>query len=98
MKYKDMGLKEAFLYARQKRPVIRPKIAFIEQLMKYEKRIFGLNTFEMVDTNRRGYRVKVPDFYSEYCPELIDNEVDEKKMGAIKKDQVMEQLSERSVL
>ena len=93
-----MKLKDAFLFVRSKRSVIQPKTAFMKQLILYERQLFGRNTVQIVEIKRSGVKLQIPNFYVTDCPELIENELSNITGGGIKKDELMEQLSERSVL
>jgi hypothetical protein len=67
MKYKKMTLIEAHGLVKKKRPIIRPNMGFWQQLIKYEKDLFGSNTVNMV-SSPIGY---IPDIYKEQTKNMI---------------------------
>src|SRR5882757_9033534 len=69
MKYKRMGLKDAYVYVKSQRSIVSFNPKFIEQLIAFELKIFGENSVKMVEipkTNR-----KIPDFIIEEFPDLF---------------------------
>jgi protein-tyrosine phosphatase len=67
MKHKKMTLIEAHGLVKKKRPIIRPNMGFWQQLIKYEKDLFGSNTVNMV-SSPIGY---IPDIYKEQTKNMI---------------------------
>lgn len=66
MKYRRLKLRDAFIFLHSKRHVIRPNFSFFEQLIEYEKEIFGESSVNMVDIELLdGSQVTVPDLYQE---------------------------------
>ncbi|RWS01708.1 dual specificity protein phosphatase 14-like protein [Dinothrombium tinctorium] len=66
MKYKRMTLREAFYFVRDKRSIIRPNCGFFEQLIAYEKRLFGKTTVKMVLLKGLdGFEIWIPDVYAD---------------------------------
>lgn len=59
MKYKQMKLKEAHDFVKGKRKIIHPNSGFWEQLIIYERKLFGTNTVAMVTSNNES----IPDIY-----------------------------------
>ena len=66
MKYQRMKLRDAFIFLHSKRHVIRPNFSFFEQLIDYEKTIFGEASVNMIDIELLdGSKLTVPDLYQE---------------------------------
>lgn len=66
MKHRGMRLRDAFLFLHSKRHVIRPNFSFFEQLISYEKTLFGESTVKMVNISLLdGSLLTVPDLYQE---------------------------------
>lgn len=61
MKHKKMKLKEAHDFVKSKRRIIRPNIGFWEQLVNYERKLFGSNTVNLIETSTG----LIPDIYSD---------------------------------
>ena len=55
MKYHNLPLIEAHSLVKSKRKMIRPNDGFWQQLIEYEKKLFGKNTVTMVVTNFGNY-------------------------------------------
>lgn len=78
LKYTDLNLHEAFRHTRLLRPVIRPNMSFMKQLVDYESKLRdGHTSVRMVNTydEHRRVSVFVPDFYQKEYPELFEREV-----------------------
>ncbi|KAM4707862.1 dual specificity protein phosphatase 18 [Discoglossus pictus] len=67
MKYNGLSLLAAHDWLKKCRPIIRPNIAFWEQLVSYEMSLFGKNTVEMV-TSPTG---SIPNIYAEESKNMI---------------------------
>ncbi|CAI9735864.1 dual specificity protein phosphatase 14-like [Octopus vulgaris] len=67
MKYERMSLLQAYKFVKRKRYVIHPNVGFWQQLIEYEKRIFGRATVKMVYSNVG----MVPEVYIEEENELL---------------------------
>lgn len=80
LKYTDMSLRVAFRHTKASRPVVRPNMSFMGQLMEYEARLKGpgqrSTTMVTVLDRRRNVSVTVPDFYKKEFPDLYEWEVD----------------------
>ena len=98
MKYKKMTLKDAFVFVHKKRSVIRPNHQFFSQLIYYEKKLFRKNTVQMIQITNFGTTVLIPDLYEKQFPELMNAEIFDKQIGVLKKKQIFDELSERSVI
>jgi len=48
MKHQQMTLREAFEHVKRIRPQIRPNSAFFEQLRKYDEKLFGKSSVQMI--------------------------------------------------
>lgn len=59
MKYHRVCLAEAYAWVKSRRPIIRPNGGFWRQLINYERKLFGKNSVQMVQTP---YGV-MPDVY-----------------------------------
>jgi len=46
MTYRQMTFKEAFLFLRERRPIVSPHESYMKQLREYEVSLFGKSTFE----------------------------------------------------
>lgn len=46
MKEHNQTLKEAYTFVKDKRPIIRPNKAFVDQLLSYEKSLRGINSIK----------------------------------------------------
>ena len=82
LKYTDMSLHQAFRHTRAIRPVVRPNMGFMSQLIAYETAVQGNRrsggpSVKMVTVRdgRRGVSVTVPDFYPKEFPDLYEWEV-----------------------
>jgi protein-tyrosine phosphatase len=49
MKYHGMSLREAFFYARNRRTIVKPRRAFVEQLSVLEFELYGISTLAVED-------------------------------------------------
>ncbi|RWS18609.1 dual specificity protein phosphatase 14-like protein, partial [Leptotrombidium deliense] len=76
MKYERLSLKNAFYKIAEKRAIVRPNNSFFEQLIEYEKRLFGNSSVTMIETTLHGKCVTIPDFF-EKDDKLIANEFKE---------------------
>lgn len=94
LKYTDMSLLEAFRHTRTIRPVIRPNMGFMKQLIEYEgtvqtgraKSPSVRMVSKVVDAPAAGggrVTVTVPDFYPTEYPDLYEGEV-RKQISAVK--------------
>lgn len=63
MKFHKMDLHSAFTHTHSKRPVIRPNNGFFKQLLNYEMKLFGKNSFKMIQLHVNGVDIEVPDFF-----------------------------------
>lgn len=84
LKYTDMSLRVAFRHTKAIRPVVRPNMSFMAQLMEYEGRLKGpgqrSTTMVTVLDRRRKVTVTVPDFYKKEFPDLYEWEVNKQMM------------------
>jgi atypical dual specificity phosphatase len=65
MKYQKMPLKDAYKYLHARRPVVRPNTSFFQQLIEYERNLFGLNTVTMAKIKTFDEQeIEVPDLYA----------------------------------
>ncbi|CAK9296580.1 unnamed protein product [Gordionus sp. m RMFG-2023] len=62
MKHRKMSLAQAYYYLKRIRPIIRPNVGFIKQLVAYEYRLFGHNSVKMIFATPPN-RGLVPDIY-----------------------------------
>jgi len=46
MTYRHMSFKEAFLFLRERRPIVSPHESYMKQLSEYEMTLFGKSTFQ----------------------------------------------------
>ncbi|KAG8227633.1 hypothetical protein J437_LFUL008710 [Ladona fulva] len=70
MKYERMSLRKAFVHLRSKRPSVRPNTGFFQQLIAYERRLFGRSSVDMVSIGHDAYLI--PDVYEpEYRRTLL---------------------------
>ena len=60
MKYQNMTLKDAYEMVKEKRKYTRPNLGFWNQLLEYEKKLFGKNTVSLVETKEGALK---PDIY-----------------------------------
>ncbi|EDO47156.1 predicted protein [Nematostella vectensis] len=67
MKYQRLNLRDAHKLVQDKRPLIRPNTGFWKELIDYEKKLFGKNSVQMVDTKLG----PVPDVYYEHVKDLV---------------------------
>lgn len=75
IKYQDLSLKKAFCYLKTLRPCARPNIAFFAQLIVYEKFYRNRNSVKIVEVEKEGRTIMVPDFYRSMFPDLYRAEV-----------------------
>lgn len=79
LKYTSLSLHQAFVHTKTVRPVVRPNVGFLQQLMDYEAKVKpgGVRSAAMVTTldRRRKVTVTVPDFYKKEFPDLYEWEV-----------------------
>ena len=66
MKYKKLTLRQAYEHVKTRRPVIHPNVGFWQQLVHYERKLFGKNTVQMVPSGLG----PIPDVYREHVREL----------------------------
>lgn len=72
MKYMNMTLREAFRLVRSKRKIIRPNNGFFQQLIDYERSLYGQTTVEMVPVrNADSPDCVVPDVFYEVCKGIV---------------------------
>ena len=72
MKYKNYSLREAFRFVRSKRKIIRPNNGFFQQLIDYERSLYGRTTVEMVPLkNADSPDCVVPDVFYEVCKGMV---------------------------
>ena len=79
IKYKNMTLKDAFNLVHSKRQCIKPRVEFMEQLMKYELKYRRSNSFKMVKHTDNGVTVTVPDFWLEQHMDMVNLDISEAK-------------------
>lgn len=72
VKYRNMTLREAFKFVRQRRTIVHPNYGFFTQLIEFEReiRISCEPSVKMVKLNE-GSSELVPDIYKEECKGLI---------------------------
>lgn len=75
MKFKKMDLKSAFNMCYNERPVIRPNNGFMAQLINYEYQLHQKHSVVMVDVENDGVWIKIPNFFVEEHPKLVQLEV-----------------------
>ncbi|CAD6184135.1 unnamed protein product [Caenorhabditis auriculariae] len=63
VKYEHMTLRQAYLYVKAARPVVRPNIGFWKQMVDYEKRLRGTASVKMIMTTECD--MPIPDVYCE---------------------------------
>ncbi|XP_054707322.1 dual specificity protein phosphatase 14-like [Uloborus diversus] len=72
MKHQAMSLRSAFQHLRSRRRIIRPNNGFFQQLIEYERRLFGATTVEMVPVpNADTADCTVPDVFYEVCKGIV---------------------------
>jgi len=74
-----MTLRNAFTYVKERRDKSKPNPAFFQQLIDYEKKISANNSVKMVQLNRDGVQVMVPDFYEFDYPQLLMMDIETTK-------------------
>ena len=79
IKHKHMTLKQGFKLVYEKRKCIKPIIGFMKQLMAFEKKTLGNNSFQMVSHKKDSVSVTVPDFWITDYPSMVDLEIDQQK-------------------
>ena len=67
MKYDRMPLKQAYAYVKARRPLIRPNQGFWNQMISFEKELFGRTSVRMVNS-RIGM---IPDLYEAEYKDLV---------------------------
>ncbi|XP_043942245.1 dual specificity protein phosphatase 14-like [Protopterus annectens] len=67
MKYHKLSLVEAHDWVKARRPIIRPNSGFWQQLIDYERKLFGTNTVKMVPSPIG----MVPDIYEKETRSLL---------------------------
>lgn len=80
MKYQRMSLKSAFIFVKERRNKSKPNNTFFQQLVNYEKKLFGKNSVKMVQVVRDEVRVTVPDFYEKDFPDLLMLDIEENRI------------------
>ena len=69
MKYMNLSLREAFQFVQSKRKIIRPNNGFFQQLIEYERSLYGRTTVEMMQVKDTAFIV--PDVFYEVCKDVI---------------------------
>lgn len=65
MKHLSMNLREAYKYLHSKRSVVRPNNGFFSQLIEFEKKLYGVNTVQMIKIKSFDEQdIEVPDLYA----------------------------------
>ena len=67
MKTRNMTLKQAYRYVKQRRDIIHPNAGFFRQLIAYEESLYGTTSVKMVETSCGVY----PDVYDPQYQEEI---------------------------
>ncbi|KAM4025378.1 dual specificity protein phosphatase 14-like isoform 1-T6 [Anomaloglossus baeobatrachus] len=67
MKYHRLSLLDAHQWVKTRRPVVRPNAGFWQQLIQYEKKLFGKNTVRLVPSPLG----LIPDIYERETRNLI---------------------------
>ncbi|KAM4611235.1 dual specificity protein phosphatase 14-like [Discoglossus pictus] len=67
MKYHRLSLLDAHQWVKSRRPVVRPNAGFWQQLIQYEKKLFGKNTVRLVPSPLG----LIPDIYERETRNLI---------------------------
>jgi hypothetical protein len=96
-----MSLKEAFLHCKSRRDMSQPNPSFFQQLIDFERKVRGNTSVRIVTKRLEGMEdqdIKVPDFYEKEFPEKVLSTALESKEFKPKKNILMHELSERSLL
>lgn len=67
MKFHRMNLRQAYQHVKRKRPIIRPNVGFFEQLITFEKRLYGQTSVEIISSPLG----PIPDVYEEQTRCLV---------------------------
>lgn len=67
MKYEGMPLRKAYQYLKSRRPIIHPNHGFFQQMIDYERRLFGQETVKMINSPNG----LIPDVYEQDFRNLV---------------------------